>query len=88
MDFNPLKTYTLEVAIKILINQDLDFYPLTSEERKFWNSFAQWERSMLMTGSPIRIPKWRTQLCSSEYFYTSSIAALEAISVPIEFAEV
>ena len=28
------------MALKILINQDLDFDPLTSEERKFWNSFA------------------------------------------------
>ena len=57
-----LRPHLLEVALKILINQDLDFDPLTSEERKFWNSFSQWERSMLLTGNPIGIPEWRTQL--------------------------
>ena len=55
-----LRPHLLEVALKILINQDLDFYPLTLEETKFWNSFSQWERSMLLTGSPIGIPEWRT----------------------------
>ena len=59
-----LRPHLLEVAQNILINQDLDFDPLTSEERKFWNSFSQWERSMLLTGNPIRIPEWRTRLCS------------------------
>ena len=59
-----LRPHLLEEALKILINQDLDFDLLTSEERKFWNSFSQWERSMLLTGSPIGIPEWRTRLCS------------------------
>ena len=59
-----LRPHLLEVALKILINQDLDFDPLTSEERKFWNSYSQCERSMLLTGNPIGIPEWRTRLCS------------------------
>ena len=57
-----LRPHLLEAALKILINQDLYFDSLTSEERKFWNSFSQWERSMLLTGNPM--PEWRTDLCS------------------------
>ena len=58
-----LRPHLLELSLKILIIQDLDFDPLTSEERKFWNSFSQWERSMLLTGNPIGIPGLSTQLC-------------------------
>ena len=57
-----LRPHLLEVALKILINQDLDFDPLTSEERKFWDSFSLWERSVILTGDPTGIPEWRTQL--------------------------
>ena len=56
------RPYLLEVALKILINQDQDLDPLTFAERKFWDSFSQWERSMLLTGNPM--PEWRTDLCS------------------------
>ena len=59
-----LRPHSLEVALKILINQDLDFDPLTSEETKFWNLFSQWERGMLLTVNTIGILDWRTQLCS------------------------
>ena len=52
--------YLLEVALKILINQDQDLDPLTPTKRTFWNSFSQWERSILLTGDPIGISEWRT----------------------------
>jgi hypothetical protein len=57
------RPYLLEVAIKILSNSNPDIDPLTSEERHLWNSFSQWERSVMLTGNPIGIPEWRPYLC-------------------------
>ena len=54
----------MELALKVLTNQDQDFHPLTSEEREIWNSFSKWERSVILTGSPLWMPEWRTKLCA------------------------
>ena len=35
--------FFLDLALKILIYQDLDNDPLTSQEREAWNSFLQWK---------------------------------------------
>lgn len=54
----------MELALKVLTNQDQDVDPLTSKEREIWNSFSRWERSVILTGSPLGMPEWRTDLCA------------------------
>ena len=61
---NQRRPYLLELALKVLTNQDQDVDPLTSKEREIWNSFSRWERSVILTGSPLGMPEWRTDLCA------------------------
>ena len=58
-ELKEIRPYLLDHALKILTNQDLEVDPLTSQERTDWNKFSTWERSVILTGSPLGIPEWR-----------------------------
>ena len=58
-----LRPYILDLSHRLCINQDLDFDPFTPQERHFWESLDPQERNTLLTGNPLALPEYRTQLC-------------------------
>lgn len=57
----PLEShYITQLALRIYSNQIPDFDPLTSAERKLWDSLSKQEICLYLTGSPIGIPEWQS----------------------------
>jgi hypothetical protein len=58
------RPYLLELSHKLFTSSSSDIQPLTSSELAFWTSFDPQERATLLTGNPLGIPEYRTQLCA------------------------
>ena len=61
-EINEIRQYFFDHALKILTNQDPDVNPLTPQERTARHEFSTWERSVILTGSPLGVPELRTNL--------------------------
>ena len=69
------RPYILGLSYKLCINQDLDFDPFKPEERRFWESLNPQERNLLLTGNPLALPEYRTQLCTFHKTPSQALAA-------------
>jgi hypothetical protein len=56
--------YLLGLYLRVLRSPFGSPDPLTSEERKLFESYQPWERNLYTTGNPLSAPEYRTRLCA------------------------